>query len=87
LLNKALKHNHVAKPLATLDDYWMEFMLTPSDYSHKALYDEQTRQLMEKISFEHGGREYDEKYPDGIPTSIVITLKSIFIFLLFLKII
>ncbi|CAE7306206.1 prpD1 [Symbiodinium necroappetens] len=31
---------------------------------------------MEKISFSHGGPEYDAKYPDGIPTAIDITLKS-----------
>ena len=28
---------------------------------------------MEKITFEHGGPEYDAKYPDGIPTSVIIT--------------
>lgn len=28
---------------------------------------------MEKISFTHGGEEYDSKYPEGIPTSIRIT--------------
>jgi 2-methylcitrate dehydratase len=27
---------------------------------------------MERIQFEHGGREYDEKYPDGIPTTVEI---------------
>ena len=53
-------------------------MLTPNDFSQKALFDPQTRSLMEKISFEHGGKTYDEKYPDGIPTSIVLTLKSKF---------
>jgi len=31
---------------------------------------------MEKIEFEHGGKEYDAKYPDGIPTSIQITTAS-----------
>ena len=31
---------------------------------------------MEKIAFEHGGAEYDAKYPDGIPTSVVVTLTS-----------
>src|SRR6185503_18397784 len=31
-----------------------------------------TRALMKKIRFEHGGPDYDRKYPDGIPTSIVI---------------
>ena len=28
---------------------------------------------MAKIKFEHGGPEYDKRYPDGIPTSVVIT--------------
>lgn len=77
-MNKALKHPYHAKNLQGLDDYWIEFMLTPNDFSHKALYDIQTRALMDKITFEHGGKEYDEKYPDGIPTSIIITLKSKF---------
>merc|ERR1712232_351894 len=31
---------------------------------------------MTKITFAHGGKEYDDKYPDGIPTSIDITLKG-----------
>ena len=29
---------------------------------------------MEKAEFEHGGKSYDDKYPEGIPTSVVITL-------------
>lgn len=29
---------------------------------------------MTKIIFEHGGLSYDAKYPEGIPSSIVITL-------------
>jgi 2-methylcitrate dehydratase len=41
-----------------------------------ALYDAETRTLMSKITFEHGGAEYDAKYPDGIPTSIDITIKG-----------
>merc|ERR1712178_189126 len=31
---------------------------------------------MSKITFEHGGADYDVKYPDGIPTSIDITVKG-----------
>ena len=31
---------------------------------------------MKTIVFEHGGQEYDEKYPDGIPTSVHITMKD-----------
>lgn len=31
---------------------------------------------MTKCTFTHGGKSYDEKYPEGIPTSISITLKG-----------
>jgi 2-methylcitrate dehydratase len=31
---------------------------------------------MDKIEFEHGGKEYDDKYPDGIPTSIDIQTRD-----------
>jgi 2-methylcitrate dehydratase len=58
------------------DDAWKELMLTPYDYGKEALYDARTRALMQKISFEHGGSEYDSKYPDGIPTTINIFLKD-----------
>jgi 2-methylcitrate dehydratase len=47
-------------------------MLTPHDYSDAALADEKTRELMALIEFEHGGEEYDLKYPEGIPTSVYI---------------
>ena len=49
-------------------------MLMPEDYSDEALFDEQTRGLMQLIEFEHGGEEYDSRYPDGIPTSIVLQM-------------
>ncbi len=52
---------------------WKELMLTPHDFDKNALHNDLTRALMAKMSFEHGGREYDEKYPDGIPTGFVIT--------------
>lgn len=48
-------------------------MLLPFDYNLKAVFDPTTRAMMAKIEFEHGGKEYDDKYPDGIPTSMVIT--------------
>lgn len=51
-------------------------MLSPYDYGKKALYDEKTRALINKISFEHGGKEYDQKYPEGIPTKIDINTKN-----------
>lgn len=48
-------------------------ILTPADFGEKALQDKDTRSLMKKIEFAHGGEKYDALYPDGIPTSIVIT--------------
>jgi 2-methylcitrate dehydratase len=47
-------------------------MLLPHDFDKSALNNSLTRALMAKMTFEHGGTEYDAKYPDGIPTSIVI---------------
>ena len=55
------------------DGYWKKLILMPYDYNEQAIFDHQTRALMEKVSFEHGGPEYDAKYPDGIPTSVIIT--------------
>lgn len=31
---------------------------------------------MAVTEFEHGGKEYDDKYPEGIPTSVQIFLKN-----------
>jgi len=57
------------------DERWKAFMLSCHDYKEdeSALYNPTTRALMKKIKFKHGGKEYDDRYPDGIPTSIVIT--------------
>jgi 2-methylcitrate dehydratase len=51
---------------------WKELMLGPHDFSRDAIDHPLTRSLMERMTFEHGGPDYDAKYPDGIPTSIVI---------------
>lgn len=48
-------------------------MLTPYDFSAEAIQHPVTRTLMSKMNFEHGGPDYDRRYPDGIPTSIRIT--------------
>ena len=55
---------------------WLELMLEPADYSPAAVNNQRTRDLMQLISFEHGGADYDAKYPEGIPTSVLITDKS-----------
>jgi len=51
---------------------WQELMLAPEDYGDASLFHPLTRQIMEKIEFQHGGAEYDAKYPDGIPTTLEI---------------
>ncbi len=55
------------------DDVWKKLMLSPYDFSEDAIYNPATRKLMALIEFAHGGKDYDAKYPDGIPTSVVIT--------------
>src|SRR5207253_3034993 len=47
-------------------------MLLPHDFSSEAIHHPVTRTLMEKMTFRHGGEEYDRRYPDGIPTSIQV---------------
>jgi 2-methylcitrate dehydratase len=56
------------------DEAWKALMLTPFDYSRDAVFSAATRSLMQKVEFLHGGLEYDVKYPDGIPTSVRISL-------------
>ncbi len=55
------------------DGTWKTLMLSPYDYAPDAIRNSETRRLMSMIEFEHGGPEYDAKYPDGIPTSVVVT--------------
>ncbi len=80
LLRKALEwqHEHGSPPPSeggAHDGTWKALMLSPYDYAEdeRAVFNPRTRALMKKIVFEHGGPEYDRRYPDGIPTSIVIT--------------
>merc|ERR1712070_152957 len=73
ILQKALAKG--ALPNAS-DEAWKELMLMPADYGIDALNDPQTRAIMQKMQFSHGGAEYDAKYPDGIPTSVDIKLTS-----------
>jgi 2-methylcitrate dehydratase len=63
LLRKALEKKRAG---------WTQLMLEPADYSPEAIRNPRTRALMEKITFAHGGPDYDRRYPDGIPTSVVI---------------
>lgn len=69
MLRKALERR--ATTSAALG--WKDLMLLPHDFGPEALHHPLTRRLMERVAFEHGGADYDAKYPDGIPTSMVIT--------------
>ena len=60
------------KALSSQKAGWKDLMLEPYDYSADAIANERTRSLMEKIEFFHGGEDYDKRYPDGIPTSLII---------------
>lgn len=72
MLRKAIEAGSTGSEVCT-DELWRALMLSPYDYHLDAINNVLTRQLMDKIAFEHGGPEYDAKYPDGIPTSVVIT--------------
>merc|ERR1712187_1007670 len=69
MLQKAF---HMGGLPGTNDEAWKLLMPSPHDYGKDALFDSDTRALMQKITFEHGGPDYDSKYPDGIPTSLDI---------------
>jgi 2-methylcitrate dehydratase len=58
------------------NEAWKALMLLPEDYEDAAIFHPVTRALMEQISFEHGGPEYDAKYPEGIPTSVTFELED-----------
>lgn len=77
LLRKALEykaeHHELPRGGKANDAVWKSLMLEPHDYAKDAIFNPRTRAIMQKITFAHGGPEYDAKYPDGIPTSVVIT--------------
>ena len=78
LLRKACacyaEHGSLPEGGGSHDGIWKALMLDPWDYqeSESAIFEPEVRALMQRIDFVHGGLEYDEKYPDGIPTSIAI---------------
>ena len=66
-LLKARAAHARAEPLA-----WESLMLLPDDYSAAAIGDPMITRLIDRIEIVHGGRGYDEKYPEGIPTSVAV---------------
>ena len=63
LLRKAYEGKHSG---------WKELMLVPADYNEASLHHPLTRSIMDRIEFRHGGPDYDNRYPDGIPTTLEI---------------
>lgn len=60
ILRKAFeKHDSIAKE-RDIETLWKYLMLLPKDYGKAALFNEVTRKFMQKIEFEHGGKEYDD---------------------------
>lgn len=74
LIRKALERGELPVGGGSNDAIWKELMLSPYDYqvSDTAIHHPVARALMDKIDFRHGGADYDSKYPEGIPTSLVI---------------
>jgi 2-methylcitrate dehydratase len=58
------------KAFETRSAAWRELMLLPRDYDAEALFHPITRQIMDSIEVVHGGAEFDQRYPEGIPTSV-----------------
>jgi 2-methylcitrate dehydratase len=52
---------------------WKDLMLLPHDFDRRRATIRSPAHSWKRSTFEHGGAEYDAKYPDGIPTSVVIT--------------
>lgn len=77
LLRKAIEASAAGTAATAIsegnDAMWRLLFLAPADYGREAIANPTTRGLMQKIAFDHGGPEYDAKYPDGIPTSVVIS--------------
>ena len=76
LIRKAIEQPDLYKDTENLDNLWKRLMLEPNDYGAEALFNKGTRNLMDKITFSHGGEEYDKNYPLGIPTSLIITMND-----------
>ena len=70
------KSADLAPARRTTDDLWKALMLLPEDYEESAIHTPRTRDLMARTAFVHGGPEYDSRYPDGIPTSLRVTLEG-----------
>ena len=74
ILDRGERQSKIQNPKP--DALWQSLMLLPEDYAQDALLNPKTRALMDRITFVHGGPEYDARYPEGIPTSLRVTLTT-----------
>lgn len=74
LVRKALELRTLPAGGGANAEAWKALMLSPWDYKEDetAVFHPLTRSIMQKVTFRHGGPEYDAKYPEGIPTSLAI---------------
>ncbi|MFO0886457.1 MAG: hypothetical protein U0894_20140 [Pirellulales bacterium] len=77
VLHKAMVAESRGELATTEVELWKQLMLVPDDYSDEALQNGQIRKLMAKIELEHGGEGFDARYPEGIPTEVVLKHKSL----------
>eukprot|EP00922_Rhytidocystis_sp_ex-Travisia-forbesii_P036078 GHVS01053517.1.p1 GENE.GHVS01053517.1~~GHVS01053517.1.p1 ORF type:complete len:557 (-),score=66.32 GHVS01053517.1:164-1834(-) len=73
MLRKAIEMKEVP---GDMDQAWCNLMLSPLDYSRDAIANTFTKELMRLVDFQHGGKEFDDRYPDGIPTSLDIKMED-----------
>lgn len=65
------------KALEQKSSGWRQLMLMPEDYSDAAINHPLTQSLMQRIDLRHGGKSFDEHYPNGIPTTVAIDHTSL----------
>ena len=51
---------------------WESLMLLPDDYADEAIRSAAVAALIDRMVIVPGGREFDAKYPEGIPTSVTV---------------
>ncbi len=56
ILRKAFELKDSLSGATHLNEVWKTLMLEPKDYGYEALFNEETRTLMKKCTFTHGGR-------------------------------
>lgn len=51
---------------------WEDLMLLPDDYADAAITDPAVADVIRRLDVVPGGNAYDSRYPEGIPTSVIL---------------